>query len=82
MNILNMIPIVGWVLAAILCTLVAIPVNFLWNLYVPEYFSFLPSVWHHIPFWDSVGLIWLVISIKGIILPQNIASLSDLRGDK
>jgi len=31
MNILNMIPIVGWLIAALICLFVAVPVHILWN---------------------------------------------------
>jgi len=70
MNLLNMIPIVGWVVAAIMCFLVAIPVFFLWGWLAPVYFYWLPAIYHSIPFWHMFGLIWLITSVKGILLPS------------
>lgn len=68
MNALNMIPVVGWFIAAVICIFVAIPVWLLWNWLAPVYAFQLPDVYLHIPYWHTVGLIWLITSLKGIFL--------------
>lgn len=70
MNTLNLIPVVGWLIAAVICFFIAIPIYFLWNWLAPIYFYWLPSVFLHIPFTHIVGLLWLISSVKGIILPE------------
>ena len=70
MNALNAIPIIGWIIAAIVCLFVAIPVNLLWNWLAPIYFYGLPSVYLDLPFWHTFGLLWLIYSLKGLLLPN------------
>lgn len=69
MNAPNMIPVVGWLIAAVICLFVSIPVYFLWNWLAPIYFYWLPAVYLVLPFWHVFGLLWLLISLKGILLP-------------
>lgn len=70
MNLLNMIPVVGWLIAAVVCFFVAIPVWFLWNWLAPIYFYWLPSVYLDLPFRHVFGLLWLISSLKGLLLPS------------
>jgi hypothetical protein len=70
MNALNAIPIVGWIIAAFVCLFVAIPVYFLWNWLAPIYFYQLPSVYLSLPFWHVFGLLWLISSLRGLLLPS------------
>ena len=74
MNVLNAIPIFGWLIAAVICLFVAIPVYFLWNWLAPTYFYWLPSVYLDLPFWHVFGLLWLLSSITGLLLPSVSAS--------
>jgi len=76
MNALNAIPIVGWLIAAVLCLFVAIPVYFLWNWLAPTYFYQLPSVYLSLPFWHVFGLLWLISSLRGLLLPSVSSSSS------
>jgi polyferredoxin len=76
MNVLNMIPVVGWIIAAFVCLFVAIPVYFLWNWLAPIYFYQLPSVYLTLPFWHVFGLLWLISSLKGLLLPTFSSSSS------
>lgn len=69
MNSLNMIPVVGWIIAAVICLFVSIPVYFLWNWLAPIYFYWPPAVYLVLPFWHVFGLLWLLTSLKGILLP-------------
>lgn len=80
MNALNMIPVVGWLLAAAICFFVAIPVYLLWNWLAPTYFYFLPSVYLDLPFWHVFGLLWLLSSLRGLLLPSIRAS-ANTKGD-
>lgn len=70
MNALNMIPIVGWLLAAIICFFIAIPVWLLWNWLAPTYFYWLPGVYLSLPFWHVFGLLWLLSSLRSLLLPS------------
>ena len=74
MNALNMIPILGWFLAAVICFFVAIPVSLLWNWLAPTYFYWLPRVYLDLPFWHVFGLLWLLSSVRGLLLPSISAS--------
>jgi hypothetical protein len=76
MNALNMIPVVGWLLAAVICFFVAIPVYLLWNWLAPTYFYWLPPVYLSLPFWHVFGLLWLISSLRGLLLPSISASAS------
>ena len=76
MNLLNMIPVVGWLIAAVICFFVAIPIYFLWNWLAPQYFGFLPKLYLDLPFWHVFGLLWLISSIKGLFMPSVYSSSS------
>lgn len=76
MNALNMIPIVGWLIAAVICFFVAIPVSLLWNWLAPTYFYWLPQVYLSLPFWHVFGLLWLLSSLRGLLLPSVSANAS------
>jgi len=69
MNALNAIPIVGWLFAAVLCFFIAIPFSLLWNWLAPIYFYWLPPIYLHLPFWHVFGLLWLISSLRGLLLP-------------
>ena len=79
MNLLNMIPVVGWLIAAVICFFVAIPIYFLWNWLAPQYMYWLPKVYLDLPFWHVFGLLWLLSSIKGLLLPS-ISASSESKG--
>lgn len=74
MNLLNMIPVVGWLFAGIICFFVAVPVYVLWNWLAPTYFYWLPAVYLELPFWHVFGLLWLISSLRGLLLPNITAS--------
>lgn len=74
MNLLNMIPIFGWLIAAVICFFVAIPVCLLWNWLAPTYFYWLPEVYLRLPFWHVFGLLWLISSLRELLLPSVHAS--------
>lgn len=76
MNVLNVIPVVGWLIAAILCFFIAVPIHYLWNWLAPTYFFFLPSVYLNLPFWHVFGLLWLLSSLRSILLPSISATAS------
>lgn len=67
MTALNAIPIIGWLLAAILCLFIAVPIWYLWNWLTPIYFYWLPPIYFNLPFWHVVGLLWLLSSLKGLL---------------
>lgn len=77
MNALNMIPIVGWILAGAICLFVAIPVWFLWNWLAPIYFYWLPEIYLALPFWHVFGLLWLISSLRGLLIPSVSASATN-----
>lgn len=59
-RVLSATPIVGWAMAALFAFLFAIPFYYLWNALAPTYFYFLPPVYLVLPFWHTVGLVWLL----------------------
>jgi hypothetical protein len=76
MNALNLIPIIGWLIAAVICFFIAIPMFFLWNWLAPVYFYWLPDVYKDLPFWHVFGLLWLISSLKGLLFPNFTSSSS------
>lgn len=70
MNALNAIPIVGWLLAALVCLFVAVPFYFLWNWLAPIYAYQLPAVYLDLPFWHVFGLLWLISSLRSLLMPS------------
>lgn len=70
MNALNAIPIIGWIIAAVICFFVAIPVWLLWNWLAPIYFGFLPPLYLDLPFVHVFGLLWLLSSLRGVVMPS------------
>lgn len=81
MNGLNALPIIGWIFAAVICFFVAVPLFFLWNWLAPTYFYWLPKVYLDLPFWHVVGLVWLIASVKGILLPHFGVSVTNKHRD-
>jgi hypothetical protein len=69
------IPIVGWIIALIFDTFLAIPTYFLWKYVVPKYFNWMPEVWHRLPFWDIVWMVMLISIVKHVVL-KNIFNTS------
>ena len=53
----------GFLSSAIL----SIPIYFLWNWMAPVYFTFLPTVWHALPYWHVFAMVWLVILLSSLI---------------
>jgi len=83
MNLLNVIPVIGWIIAAVICFFIAIPVFFLWNWLAPLYLYFLPKVYLSIPFWHVFGLLWLISSLRGLLFPSiSSSSSSSANADK
>lgn len=37
-----------------------VPIYYVWNELAPIYFTFLPKVYHAIPYWHIVGFLWLL----------------------
>jgi hypothetical protein len=75
-GLLNIIPVVGWFIAAVICFFMSVPIYYLWNSLAPIYFYWLPKVYMSIPFWDVFGLIWLLSSLRDLLLPSISASSS------
>jgi len=48
---------------AVLC----IPLWWLWNKLAPIYFYWLPPVYLALPFWHVVGLMFLIVTITGLL---------------
>jgi len=67
---INAIPILGWLLSAIVAMSLAVPFFYIWNALAPTYFYFLPAVYLSIPFWDCVGLFMIVPILKVMLVPK------------
>lgn len=76
MNVLNAIPIFGWLIASTVCLFAAVPVSLLWNWLAPAYFYWLPGIYLNLPFWHVVGLLWLLASLKQILLPKFVTTVN------
>lgn len=81
MNALNAIPVIGWLIAAVLCFFIAIPVSLPWNWLAPIYFYQLPQVYLSLPFWHVFGLLWLVSSLRALLLPSITSSSTTSKKD-
>lgn len=60
----------------------AIPFYFTWNCVAPKYLSFIPEVYHSLPYWHIVSLL-LVITVVGEQirkLTPNIVSVNNSNG--
>lgn len=56
----------------ILCSIVlSIPYYFIWNALAPTYFSWLPAVYQHLPFWHCMGLFVLFAILRTLLLPSS-----------
>ena len=73
---INAIPFLGWFLSAFFATSLAIPFYFIWNALAPTYFYFIPLVYQHLPFWDTVGLFMILPILKTMLFPK-FASVSN-----
>jgi len=72
----NVIPFVGWFFSFFFATSLAIPFFFIWNSLASTYFYFLPEVYLHIPFWDTVGLFMIIPILKHMLVPTFVSSSS------
>lgn len=80
MNVLNMIPVVGWLIAAAVCLCISVPFYYLWNWLAPIYFYWLPQVYLQLPFWHVFGLLWLIYSLKSLLLPFASVTVNEKKG--
>ena len=67
---LNVIPVVGWLLSFLLSVFISVPFYFIWNALGPIYFYWLPKVYLNLPFWHCVGLFMLMPMVKTLLLPS------------
>jgi hypothetical protein len=67
----TILPILGWIISAILAILIAMPLHFLWSWLAPTYLYFLPSVYLKVGFWDMAGMLVLIGFIKLIVFPSS-----------
>jgi len=67
---LNAIPVLGWLLSAIVAMSLSVPFYFIWNSLAPTYFYWLPAVYLAIPFWDCVGLFMIIPILKLMLVPK------------
>ncbi len=67
---LTILPIIGWIISALMAIFIAMPLSFLWSWLGPIYFSFIPAVYLNIGFWDMAGMLVLIGFIKLIIFPS------------
>lgn len=68
MNV-NAIPVFGWVLSLLAYGSMAVPFWLCWTVFGigTKYFSFLPTVWQTIPFWECVG-VFTCVSIARFVV--------------
>jgi len=68
---MNYVPIIGWFVSVLVNMSLAFPFWFLWTYLGAgsRYFTWLPSIWHKVPYWDLVGLFVLVHILYDLIAP-------------
>jgi len=60
----------AWMIKFFIIFVTSIPFYIIWNKIAIIYFSFLPDVWYHLPFWHIVGLFWIMSTISEIFLTK------------
>ena len=80
---INMLPVVGWLLSFFGNVSLAIPFWICWTVCgIGEiYFDFLPAQWRSIPFWNCVGLFMSVSVIKTVFVPR-LCSVSQTQNER
>jgi len=69
---INKLPFIGWAFSFIASVSLSVPFWFIWTFcgIGEKYFYFLPTVYHSIPFWSSVGLFMVVGILKAVLTPK------------
>lgn len=68
---ITILPVLGWIVSAVLALLLAIPLYVLWSWLGPTYFYFVPTVYLKIGFLDMAGLLVLIGFLKLTFLPSS-----------
>lgn len=66
--------VAGIILYSLLLT---VPIYFLWNWLAPKYLYFLPEVWINLPFWETMGLVFLFQFIGNLLFKSNKSQTKD-----
>lgn len=70
------LPIFGWFLGLLFHASMAIPFWIVWNWLAPKFAYWLPAVYQHLGFWETVGLFIIMSTIKAVVLPTSFSSSS------
>ena len=77
-QVINAIPIIGWLLSFILATLLAIPFWFIWTfLDIGEMFTFLPMTLRSPSFLATIGIFMCLSIFRAVAFPIHKESKSD-----
>jgi hypothetical protein len=70
-QMINMIPIIGWMVSVAVAISMAIPFWIFWSLghVGTKFFYFLPAVFTSIGFWDTVMLFVVISILKAMLVP-------------
>ena len=63
------IPFVGWAVGLFFTISLAVPFWICWNALAEKFFYFLPTVYHSIGFWETVGLFIVFAILKHVLVP-------------
>jgi hypothetical protein len=74
------LPIIGWLIGFVLALSLSVPLYFLWNSMASTYFYWLPEVYLHIPFWDTVWLVMLLWILRCLFLPRGATNTNNNSG--
>ena len=67
---LNVIPVIGWLISLILATFLAVPFWLIWTvLEIGAMFSFLPEALQAPGFWTTVGIFMCLSIFRAVALP-------------
>lgn len=80
---INKLPVIGWVLSLTANVSLAIPFWIVWNPcgIGAKFFYWLPTVYLHTGFWETVGFFIAAGIVKSVVTP-NIASVSQENNNK
>lgn len=69
---INVIPIVGWLISFVFSASLSVPFWFCWTRcgLGAKYFYWLPDIYLHIPFWNCVGLFIVISILKNALTPK------------
>jgi hypothetical protein len=64
------LPVFGWFFGLLFHISLAVPFYICWNALAPKFFYWLPPVYQHLGFWETVGLFVVISILKWVFVPR------------